>query len=81
MEGRTVNYVPGTFFFHPPGADGEKQSLRSPHFHVFPYASCVDLTQLLLQPNAIIAGAPFESLRPVSTEGQKFEIPEDPKQT
>ena len=24
----------------------------SPHFHVFSYASCVDLTQLLSQPNA-----------------------------
>ena len=39
------------FFFCPP-ADGEKQSLSSPHFHVFSYASCVDLTQLLSQPNA-----------------------------
>ena len=26
--------------------------MSSPHFHVFSYASCVDLTQLLLQPNA-----------------------------
>ena len=39
------------FFFHPP-ADGEKLSFSSPHFHVFSYASCVDLTQLLSQPNA-----------------------------
>ena len=31
------------FFFYPP-ADGEKSSLSSPHFHVFSYASCVDLT-------------------------------------
>ena len=39
------------FFFYPP-ADGEKYSFSSPHFHVFSYASCVDLTQLLSQPNA-----------------------------
>ena len=39
------------FFFYPP-ADGEKRSFSSPHFHVFSYASCVDLTQWLLQPNA-----------------------------
>ena len=38
-------------FFYPP-ADGEKQSFSSPHFRVFSYASCVDLTQLLSQPNA-----------------------------
>ena len=25
---------------------------KTPHFHVFSYASCVDLTQLLSQPNA-----------------------------
>ena len=32
---------------------GKNKALRSsPHFHVFPYASCVDLTQLLSQPNA-----------------------------
>ena len=31
------------FFFYPP-ADGEKESFISPHFHVFSYASCVDLT-------------------------------------
>ena len=39
------------FFFYPP-ADGEKYSFSSPHFHVFSYASCVDLTQLLSQPNS-----------------------------
>ena len=39
------------FFFYPP-ADGEKYSFSSPHFHVFSYASCVDLTPLLSQPNA-----------------------------
>ena len=39
------------FFFHSP-ADGEKYSFSSPYFHVFSYASCVDLTQLLSQPNA-----------------------------
>ena len=39
------------FFFYSP-ADGEKQSFSSPHFHVFSYASCVDLTKLLSQPNA-----------------------------
>ena len=39
------------FFFYPP-ADGEKYSFSSPHFHVFSYASCVDFTQLLSQPNA-----------------------------
>ena len=39
------------FFFYPP-VDGEKSSFSSPHFHVFSYASCVDLTQLLSQPNA-----------------------------
>ena len=39
------------FFFNPP-ADGEKKSFSSPHFRVFSYASCVDLTQLLSQPNA-----------------------------
>ena len=32
------------FFFYPP-ADGEKYSFSSPHFHVFSYASCVDLLQ------------------------------------
>ena len=36
------------FFYLP--VDGEKYS--SPHFHVFSYASCVDLTQLLSQRNA-----------------------------
>ena len=35
----------GFFFFNPP-ADGEKKSFSSPHFHVFSYASCVDLTQI-----------------------------------
>ena len=39
------------FYFDPP-ADGKKSSLSSPNFHVLPYASCVDLTQLLAQPNA-----------------------------
>ena len=39
------------FFFNPP-ADGEKKSFSSPQFHVFSYASCVDLTQLISQPNA-----------------------------
>ena len=32
-------------FFHPP-TDGEKQSLSSPHFHVFSYTLCVNVTQL-----------------------------------
>ena len=27
-------------------------SFSSPHFHVFSYASCIDLTQLLSQPSA-----------------------------
>ena len=40
------------FFFFNLTADGEKQSFGSPHFHVFSYAWCVDLTQLLSQPNA-----------------------------
>ena len=32
---------------------GKNKAFRSsPHFHVFPYASCVDFTQLLSQPNA-----------------------------
>ena len=31
---------------------GKKKRFSSPHFHVFSYASCVDLTQLLSQPNA-----------------------------
>ena len=35
------------FFFFPPAEDGEKYSFSSPHFDVFSYASCVDLTQLL----------------------------------
>ena len=35
------------FFFYPP-ADGEKKSFSSPHFHVFSYASCVDLTHYLV---------------------------------
>ena len=39
------------FFSHPP-ADGGKKSFSSPHFNVFSYASCVDLTQLLSQPIA-----------------------------
>ena len=42
-----------SFFFSSSGGWVEKNSFKSsPHFHVFPYASCVDLTQLLLQPNA-----------------------------
>ena len=43
-----------------PQADGEKYSFSSPHFHVFPYASCVDLSRLLSQPNASWR-APFGS--------------------
>ena len=31
---------------------GEKKSFSSPHFHLFSYASCVDSTQSLSQPNA-----------------------------
>ena len=34
------------FFFYPP-ADGEKESFSLPHFRVFSYASCVDLTSVL----------------------------------
>ena len=53
--GRACTWEPpymNLFFFYPP-ADGEKYSFRSsPHVHVFSYASCVDLTQLLSQPNA-----------------------------
>ena len=41
------------FFFSSSGGWGKIKLFRSsPHFHVFSYASCVDLTQLLSQPNA-----------------------------
>ena len=35
--------LPLFFFFYPP-ADAKKKSFSSPHFHVFSYASSVDLT-------------------------------------
>ena len=40
------------FFFLRRMGKRTKLSLSSPHFHVFSYASCVDLTQLLSQPSA-----------------------------
>ena len=40
------------FFFLSSGGWGKIKSFSSPHFRVFSYASCVDLTQLLSQPNA-----------------------------
>ena len=46
-----TNLYQARFFFHPL-ADGEKYSLCSPHFHVFSYTSCVDLTQMPLQSSA-----------------------------
>ena len=41
-----------SFFFFLSSGGWEKYSFSSPHFHVFSYASCVDLTHLLSQPNA-----------------------------
>ena len=52
VEPPEIQRVPFSFFFFYPPADGEKKSFSSPHFHVFSYASCVDLTRLLSQPNA-----------------------------
>ena len=48
------------YFYHYPPADGENHSLSSPHFHVFSYTSCVDLTQLHFR-NPALAGVPFGS--------------------
>ena len=52
---RATMYKTFFFFFSSPGGWGQNEAcLSSPHFHVFPYASCVCRfkTQLLSQPNA-----------------------------
>ena len=51
---------PTFFFFVYPPADGEKKSSSSPHFHVFSYTLCVDLTQLHSQ-SSWFAGVSYGS--------------------